>query len=166
MKNCIDRTGIELEAKFETEPENFKSDGSLHFNGEESCDCDNNYDNCECSNYCECNDCQRCQGCDDSIDNCDCCDCLICSKCDNCFDDCLCCFVKLDTCKNVNCGIEICDQCIQENNDNREFTRNCNNGHGTYNNCSFECSCECSCESDCECSLVGETVSKPLNTKK
>ena len=161
MKNHVNKTGIELEGYWYNKPENFKHDGSVEFQSDE---CNGECrDECYCFEECECLMCQACHGCEYNPNECECDDCLTCDDCDNILDECECVIesiCKLKSCTNNN----PCDDCMNSFYDNQTMGRDCERGHGMFNNCERDCGCECECQ--CDCSSGGELSSKPLNVNE
>lgn len=154
MNDFIDRVGYELEGKVDYVPQgfNFHSDGSVE--GFES----NNQD-CECFDNCDCSSCISCDQCDRNIDNCNCDSCLFCSDCDNHFESCECSVEHLDTCENKDCNDQnVCDDCVQTQENNRNLTHSCINCDHSYNSCERDCDCSCECENN----YIGEIVTEPI----
>ena len=149
------KTGFEGEGKVEKIPIGFKfhTDSSVEGFGSNSEDCD-------CFDYCECEECYCCNGCDRNTQNCVCNGCYYCNDCDHQIEDCDCIYEHQQTCDDKNCNNDnVCEHCCEIGMDNRSITRNCFATENSYSACERDCSCSCECGNN---GYIGECVSDPI----
>ena len=159
-KNHIAYLGIELEGYWYNSHIDLKDDSSVQFEDVNS-ECNGNCrDNCECMNFCECDECQACEICECQTNECQCDSCRMCLGCDNHYESCEC--EMESVCNKESCSNDdLCEECIDNFYDNQNFDYNCAEFGHRYNNCYLECGCSCCCECNCN-EGVGEIASKKL----
>jgi hypothetical protein len=175
LKNHVLGYGSELEGYWNNgnQPENFKHDGSVHFENYSSNDCDGDCQECYCFDDCDCDSCIVCTECEYNPNSCECHSCLTCDDCENHIDNCDCDReeIKQDSCKDKECDKNnVCDDCINICQDNfdelQNISHNCSSSGNLSTQCDRDCDCSCECECQCNNDNVGETSSPILKSVK